>query len=373
MRRINSIYIYQKTGWPGFTWDNEALLPLLTDVRHKQGRLSGYMELLGFAMRNEEALQTITDDILKSNEIEGELLNAAEVRSSVARHLGIPVAGLVNAGKEVDGVVEMMLDATQKYAKPLSADRLFSWHSSLFPAGRSGMHKITVGNWRKNDKGPMQVVSGAMGKEKVHYEAPDAKVLKKEMNLFLKWFNQKQNIDPVLKSGIAHLWFITIHPFDDGNGRIARAIADMQLTKADDHSKRFYSMSAQIRVERKKYYEILEKTQKGGLDITAWLSWYLNCLSGALKATDKRLQAILQKTKFWDKHVRTIINERQRFMINKLFDGFEGKLNSTKWAKMTKCSADTALRDIQDLIKKKILAKEKAGGRSTNYVLIMKA
>ncbi len=369
MRRIHPVYIYQKNGWPDFTWDTEALLPLLADVRHKQGRLSGYMELLGFAMRNEEAMETITSDILKSNEIEGELLNAAEVRSSVARHMGLAVAGMVRAGKEVDGVVEMMLDATQNYNKPLSADRLFGWHSSLFPSGRSGMHKITTGNWRKNDKGPMQVVSGAMGKEKIHYEAPDAKVLKKEMNRFLKWFGQKQNTDPVLKSGIAHLRFITIHPFDDGNGRMARAIADMQLTKADDHSKRFFSMSAQIRLERKKYYEVLEKTQKGGLDITEWLTWYLSCLRRALNATDVRLQAILQKTKFWDKHKDNGINERQRFMINKLFDGFDGKLNTSKWAKITKCSPDTALRDIQDLTKKKILKKEEAGGRSTNYIL----
>jgi Fic family protein len=369
MRRLVPIYIYQKKGWPGFTWDNEVLLPVLTDVRHKQGRLAGYMELLGFAMRSEEALQTITDDILKSNEIEGELLNAAEVRSSVARHLGIHVAGLVRAGKEVDAVVEMMLDATQNHDKALTAERLFGWHSSLFPSGRSGMHKITTGNWRKNDKGPMQVVSGAMGKEKVHYEAPDAKFVKKEMSLFFKWFNAKQNLDPVLKSGVAHLWFVTIHPFDDGNGRIARAIADMQLTKADDYSKRFYSMSAQIQQERKVYYSILEKTQKGSMDITAWLHWYLNCLSRAISATDKRLQAILQKTKFWDKHIHTEINERQRYMINKLFDGFDGKLNTSKWAKITKCSPDTALRDIQDLMKKKILMKEEAGGRSTNYFL----
>jgi Fic family protein len=369
MRRLNTIYIYQKTGWPGFIWDHEVLMPLLADVRHKQGRLTGYMELLGFTLRNEETLQTLTSDILKSNEIEGELLNAAEVRSSVARHLGIHVAGLVRAGKEVDGVVEMMLDATQQYAKPLSADRLFGWHSSLFPSGRSGMHKITAGNWRKNDKGPMQVVSGAMGKEKIHYEAPHAKALKKEMSLFFKWFNTKQNTDPVLKSGIAHLWFITIHPFDDGNGRIARAIADMQLTKADDYSKRFYSMSAQIRLDRKRYYEILEKTQKGGLDITGWLTWYLNCLSRALSATDTRLQAILRKTKFWDKHAQSGMNERQRLMINKLFDGFDGKLNTSKWAKITKCSQDTALRDIQDLMKKKILKKEDSGGRSTNYIL----
>lgn len=369
MRRLYPIYIYEKSGWPAFSWDLEALAPLLAEVRYKQGRLNGYMDFLGFTMRNEETLQTVTTDVLKSNEIEGEFLNMAEVRSSVARHLGIQTAGMVRSGPEVDGVVEMMLDATQNYSKTLSADRLFGWHSSLFPSGRSGMHKITVGNWRKNDKGPMQVVSGAMGKEKVHYEAPDSKLVKKEMHAFLKWFNQKQTLDPVLKSGIAHFWFITIHPFDDGNGRIARAIADMQLARADDFAKRFYSMSAQIRVERKMYYSILEKTQKSGLNITVWLHWYLSCLNRALTASDVRIQNVMRKTHFWDKHSRSEINARQRVMLNKLFDGFEGKLTTSKWAKITKCSPDTALRDIQDLMKKKILAKENGGGRSTTYVL----
>ncbi len=362
-------YIHQRADWPHFTWDNEAILPLLAAVRHKQGRLKGNMEMLGFISRNETTLQTLTLDVLKSTEIEGEILNPHQVRSSIARHLGLDIAGLVPSDRNIDGIVEMMLDATQNYARPLTKDRLLGWQNALFPSGRSGVHKITTGNWRNSDAGPMQVVSGAMGKENIHFEAPDAKQLNKEMKTFLKWLNTNSKMDAVLKSAIAHLWFVTLHPFDDGNGRIARAIADMQLAKADNDAQRFYSMSAQIRIDRKAYYDILEKTQKGNLDITNWIVWYLNCLSKALHSTEKRLQQVLSKTKFWDKHIRSAINERQRLLINKLFDGFEGNLTSSKWAKMTKCSADTALRDIQDLIKKKILAKAEGGGRSTSYIL----
>ncbi len=363
-------YIYQIKGWPNFTWNNDDLLPLLSVVRHKQGRLKGYMEVLGFALRNETTLQALTLEVLKSSDIEGEVLNPEQVRSSIALKLGMDVAGLMPAGRNVDGVVEMMLDATQKYNKPLSKNRLFAWHSALFPTGRSGMFKITVGDWRDNEKGPMQVVSGAMGKERVHYQAPDAKVLEKEMKSFLKWFNAKDDLDAVIKSAVAHLWFVTIHPFDDGNGRMARAIADMQLARSDGDQQRFYSMSAQIRLERKAYYDILERIQNGtSLDITKWLVWYLKCLDKALNETDKVLKGVLNKSRFWDKHQHTHINTRQRMMINKLFDGFDGKLNSSKWAKIAKCSADTALRDIQDLISKDILVQENAGGRSTSYDL----
>ncbi len=362
-------YIYQNKKWPEFTWDSEALFPLLINVKHKQGRLKGNMEMLGFAVRSETTLQTLTMDVLKSTEIEGELLNPDQVRSSIARRLGMDVAGLVPADRDVEEVVEMMLDATQNYSKSLTKDRLFAWHSALFPSGRRRMHKIRVGNWRTNDNGPMHLVSGAMWKEKVHYEAPDANRLNEEMKIFLKWLNTNKEIDTVLKSAIAHLWFVTIHPFDDGNGRMARAIADMQLAKADKDEQRFYSMSAQIRVERKGYYQLLEKTQKGNLNITQWLLWYLSCLDRALNTTDERLQAALKKTKFWDANTNTTINERQRTMINKLFDGFDGKLTSSKWAKTAMCSADTALRDLQDLMQKNILIKEAAGGRSTNYVL----
>ncbi|MDQ3109718.1 MAG: Fic family protein, partial [Bacteroidota bacterium] len=345
MRRI---YIHQQTNWPDFKWNHEAVLPLLANVRHKQGFLKGYLGALGFEMRNETALQTLTLDVLKSSEIEGEIYDSDQVRSSIARHLGMDVAGLVPADRNVDGVVEMMLDATQNYNTPLNSERLFNWHSSLFPTERSGMNKITVGNWRNNKKGPMQVVSGAMGKERVHFEAPEADRLKHEMKLFFKWFNSENNLDSVLKSAIAHFWFVTIHPFDDGNGRIARALADMQLTKADGDPQRFYSMSAQIRLERKFYYEMLEKVQKGTLDITEWIMWYLNCMHRALNATDETMHRVLEKTKFWDEHSQLPINERQRLLINKLFDGFDGKLTSSKWAKIAKCSPDTALRDITD-------------------------
>jgi Fic family protein len=362
-------YIHQLSKWPDFEWNHEIILPVLSKVRHKQGRIKGYMEVLGFALRDETTLQTLTQDVLKSTEIEGELLNPDQVRSSIARHLGMDVAGLVPSDRNVEGVVEMMLDATQNYQQPLNKNRLFGWHASLFPTGRSGMNKIAIGKWRDNKKGPMQVVSGAMGKERVHYEAPDSDKLNKEMKSFLDWFNAPDSTDAVLKSAIAHLWFVTIHPFDDGNGRIARALADMQLARADGDNQRFYSMSAQIQVERKSYYHILEKVQKGSIDITEWLVWFLHCMDRALSVTDEVLKRVLNKTKFWDTHSQTNVNERQRLMINKLFDGFDGKLNSSKWAKIAKCSADTALRDIQDLIDKEILQKDTAGGRSTNYVL----
>lgn len=364
-----SKYIHQHADWPNFKWDNEAVLSLLSNVRHKQGRLKGYLEALGFALRDETTLQTLTLDVMKSSEIEGEFLDAGQVRSSIARHLGMEVAGMVPADRNVDGVVEMMLDATRNFNESLDKYRLCNWHAVLFPEGKSGANKIVVGDWRDNQKGSMQVVSGAMGKERVHFEAPEAERLEQEMNLFLKWFAEDNLTDVVLKSAIAHLYFVTIHPFDDGNGRIARAIADMQLAQSDGDNQRFYSMSAQIRLERNAYYNMLEKAQRGNLDVTEWLLWYLDCLDRALNATDETLQRVLKKTKFWDKHHDVAINERQRLLINKLFDGFDGKLTSSKWAKIAKCSADTALRDINDLIGKGVLEKEDAGGRSTGYIL----
>ena len=367
MRR--KVYIYEQEGWPEMSWDLSAVVTLLSSVRHHQGRLRGYMEALGFAVKTHTGLLNLTQDVLKSSEIEGEFLDAAQVRSSIARKLGLEVAGLVPSDRHVDGVVEMMLDATQKAHLPLSKKRLCAWHAALFPTGRSGMHKITVGDWRKAGQGPMQVVSGALGKERVHFEAPSSKRLPAEMKKFLAWFNGDRTMDPVLKSALAHFWFVTIHPFDDGNGRIARAIADLQLTRSDAEPQRFYSMSAQIRADRKGYYEVLEKTQKGTLDITAWIKWYLGCLQKALEVSERSVQNVLAKTKFWDRHSKTEVNERQRKMINMLFDGFEGHLHSSKWAKITKCSSDTALRDIQDLVNKKILKKASAGGRSTHYEL----
>ena len=363
-------YIYHLSNWPKFYWDQEKIAQTLTDVRHRQGLLVGKMNALGFSLRDEAILQTLTLDVLKSNEIEGEILNPEQVRSSIARRLGMPVAVLIPSDHHVDGVVEMMLDATQNFETELSDERLFNWHAALFPTGRSGMYKITTGDWRKGDRGPMQVVSGPIGQERVHFEAPDSSVLEKEMRIFLEWFNNKIDIDPVLKAAIAHLWFVTIHPFDDGNGRITRAITDMQLARADKSAQRFYSMSAQIQKERKQYYDILESSQKSDdLDITKWLDWFLACLNRALDATQEILAAVFLKAHFWDKHFNKPINERQRIMLNKLLDGFTGKLTSAKWAKITKCSHDTALRDIKDLIKQDMLIQDDFGGRSTSYSL----
>ena len=364
-----NIYIHQHKNWPNFTWDNGLLIQLTGEVRNLQGRIMGKMESLGFELRNEAVLDTLTLEVIKSTEIEGEFLNPDQVRSSIARRLGMEIAGSVESDRNVDGMVDMMIDATQQCNKPLTAERLFNWHSALFPAGRSGMHRITVANWRDDSTGPMQVVSGPMGKEKVHFQAPDSFLVEREMQRFIDWFNIEDGIDQVLKAAIAHLWFVTIHPFDDGNGRIARALTDMLLARSDKSAQRFYSMSAQIRKERKRYYELLERTQKADLDITAWLHWFLNCLMDALKSTESILANVLLKADFWNKHSKTTINERQKLMLNKLLDNFEGKLTTSKWAKIAKCSADTALRDIQDLINKDILLKEEAGGRSTNYEL----
>jgi Fic family protein len=362
-------FIHQKANWPDFTWKSDEFLDLLSEVRNLQGRLFGKMETLGFDLRNEALLDTLTLDVIKSSEIEGEFLNPDQVRSSIARRLGMEIAGAVESDRNVEGVVEMMLDATQNCFAPLTADRLFDWHAALFPTGRSGMYKITVADWRKDDAGPMQVVSGAMGKEKVHFQAPDSDAVVKEMTRFIEWFNNRR-IDLVIKAAVAHLWFVTIHPFDDGNGRITRALTDMLLAQSDNSNQRFYSMSAQIRLERKQYYEVLEKTQKGDLDITDWIVWFLKCLNGALKSTDSVLTRVLFKADFWRKHINTPINDRQRKLLNKLMDGFDGKLTSSKWAKIAKCSKDSAVRDINDLIDKGILQKEAAGGRSTNYELI---
>lgn len=363
------IYIYQQDDWPNFKWNSDEFIGLLSEARNLQGRLFGKMESLGFDLRNEAFLDTLTLDVLKSSEIEGELLNPDQVRSSIARKLGLEIAGLVESDRNVDGVVEMMLDATQNCFKPLTKERLFDWHAALFPTGRSGMSKITIADWRKDTSGPMQVVSGAIGKEKVHFQAPDSLRIDNEMNIFFNWFNNNFETDLVLKAAIAHLWFVTIHPFDDGNGRIARALTDMLLAQSDKSTQRFYSMSAQIRLERKQYYEILEKTQKGNLDITEWIKWFLNCLINSLKSTDIILNRVLFKAEFWEKHSNTKINERQKKLLNKIFDGFEGKLTSSKWATIAKCSKDTAIRDINDLISKNILKKEEAGGRSTSYEL----
>lgn len=359
-------YIYQSDTWPNFTWDEQEIQIVLGKLRYLQGKLIGQMSALGFSQKEQAILNTLTLDVIKSSEIEGERLNYDQVRSSIARRLGMEYAGMVDSDRNVEGVVEMMLDATQNYNQTLDEERLFGWHAALFPLGRSGMYKIDTACYRS---GEMQVVSGVMGKEKVHYQAPPPDVVKKEMDIFLQWFNKDTKMDLVLKAAIAHFWFIIIHPFDDGNGRIARAISDLLLARSDDSSQRFYSLSSQILIERKLYYAVLQKEQHSNGDITEWLSWFLNCLLKAIISTDETIKNVLQKAEFWDKQAETILNSRQRLMLNKLLDGFEGKLTSSKWAKISKCSSDTALRDIQDLISKGILQKENAGGRSTNYEL----
>ena len=360
-------FIYEHKNWTNFTWQESRINAIFGEVRNLQGKVTGQMNTLGFATKEETTLTTLTLDVIKSSEIEGEKLDYDQVRSSIARQLGINIAGLIPANRNVDGVVEMMLDATQNYQIPLTHKRLFGWHSALFPTGYSGMHSIEVGRYRT---GEMQIVSGAFGKERVHFEAVPASKMKEEMDLFLKWFNNNVALDPVLKAAIAHFWFIIIHPFDDGNGRIARAISDLMLARADQSNERFYSMSSQILVERKQYYEVLHRVQHSTGDITDWLMWFLHCLRNSLLNTEKILKKIVRKTEFWKNHENTLINQRQRLVLNKLFDGFEGKLKSSKWAKIAKCSPDTALRDIKDLIDKDILRQEKQGGRSTNYELV---
>ncbi len=365
-----SSYIHELKDWPRFRWNEKDLAKPLAAVRHKQGRLIGRMESLGFNLRAEANLQTITEEVVKSSEIEGEVLDRDQVRSSIARRLGIDIGALTPADRHVEGVVEMILDATENYADALTDERLFGWHAALFPTGRSGMHKITVGTWRKDQSGPMQVVSGAIGREHVHFQAPVAERLEKEMQTFLTWFNgDNVAVDPVIKAAIAHLWFVTIHPFDDGNGRIARAIADQALARSENCAQRFYSMSAQIRKERNAYYDILETTQKGDLDIMSWLEWFLSCLDRAFDGAETILAAVLQKARFWEQYAGEAFNDRQRLVINRLLDGFEGKLTSSKWAKLVKSSQDTALRDIDDLVQRRILIKDAAGGRSTSYSL----
>jgi Fic family protein len=364
------IYIHELSDWPEFRWDQNRLAERLAAVRHRQGRLIGRMEALGFALRSEATLENLTQEVLKSSEIEGEILDREQVRSSIARRLGIDIGGLTAADRHVEGVVEMMLDATEKNSEPLTEERLFGWHAAMFPTGRSGMKRIKVGGWRDDASGPMQVVSGPIGRERVHYEAPPAPRLAAEMKAFLDWFNGEAAIDPVLKAAVAHLWLVTVHPFDDGNGRIARAIADMALARSEGTAQRFYSMSAQIRQERNAYYDILEHTQKGDLDITPWLEWFLGCLDRAFDGAEHTLANVFNKARFWEKHAGAAFNDRQRDMLNRLLNGFEGKLTTSKWALIEKCSQDTALRDIDDLVARGILRKDPAGGRSTSYSLV---
>jgi Fic family protein len=363
-------YIHELPDWPNFSFDEAIIAERLPAVSRKQGRLLGRMEFLGFELQQEAELYTLTEDVLRTSEIEGEILDKQQVRSSIAQHLGMDIPGLVKADHAVEGVVEMMLDATRHFDKPLTSERLYSWHAALFPTGRSGMHKITVGDWRKAEAGPMQVVSGPIGRETIHFEALDAKRLPQEMARFLEWFEAHFKGDLNLKAGIAHLWFVTIHPFEDGNGRTARALADMLLARAEGSPHRFYSMSAEIQRQHKSYYDILEMTQKGSLDITSWLVWFLEALEGAIDGAEIITGKVMAKAKFWSCNADQNFNARQQKMLNRLLDGFEGKLTSSKWAKICKCSQDTATRDINDLIEKGALEKEPGGGRSTSYALV---
>ncbi len=357
------MYIHQLKNWPLFTWNSTEVSTLLGTVRYQQGKILGQMQALGFGQLQENRLVTLTKDVLKTCEIEGEFLNPEQVRSSIARQLGIEIAGAVATERNVDGIVEMLLDATQNYNIPLTEERLFDWHSALFPTGRSGMFKIKTGAWRD---GAMQVTSGAMGKEIIHFEAPKAEKMQSEMKLFLDWIHNEKNLDPVLKAALAHLWFVTIHPFDDGNGRITRAITDMLLAQADESSQRFYSMSAQIQIERNTYYTLLESTQKGDLDCTDWIVWFLTCLLRSMKQTDETISKSIARTKFWETNKVTIFNARQQKIVQLLLDDFFGNLTVSKYAKISKISTDTALRDLQDLVKKEVL--EQLGlGRSTHY------
>jgi len=363
------VFIYELEDWPRYYWDAKRLESKLAEVRHRQGRLIGRMESLGFSLRHEALLQTLTQDVVESSEIEGEVLNREQVRSSIARRLGIDIGALAPVDRNVEGMVEMMLDATQNFEMPLTRERLFGWHASLFPTGYSGLLRIQTGTWRDDAHGPMQVVSGPVGREHVHYQAPSALAVNRDMEALLTWFESGEAVDPVLKSALAHLWFVTIHPFDDGNGRIARALADLALARSEQTSQRFYSMSAQIHAERKTYYDMLETTQKGTLDVTPWMEWFLNCLDRAFDRTETTLASVFIKARFWEAHSGTPFNDRQRLMLNMLTDGFEGKLTSSKWAKIAKCSQDTALRDITELVAAGVLFKDPSAGRSTSYSL----
>lgn len=363
------MYIYESKDWPKFHWNTNAIAAPLASVRHRQGRLIGHMEALGLKFRQEAILQTLTADVLKSSEIEGERLDAEQVRSSIARRLGIDIGALKAADRHVEGFVEMILDATRRYDKALAESRLFDWHAALFPTGRSGMTKIRVGAWRNDSSGPMQVVSGPVDKERVHFEAPKARRVPREIKAFLKWFEGGEPMDPVLKAGLAHLWFVTIHPFDDGNGRLARAMADMALARSENSPQRFYSMSAQIRRERRAYYDILERTQRGTMDITPWMEWFLGCLGRAIDGAQETLSTILAKARFWERIKDVNLNDRQRLVINRLLDGFEGKLTTSKYATLAKCSQDTAHRDILELIDGGLMVQNPEGGRSTSYSL----
>lgn len=362
-------YIWQDPRWPNLRYGLASLAQRLADVSRVQGVLIGRLADVGIALRAEASLSALTEDVIKTSEIEGEQLDLASVRSSIARHLGVDIGALAPIDRHAEGVVEMVLDATANCGAPITRQRLFGWHAALFPTGYSGLAQIKTGNWRDDASGPMRVVSGPIGRQRVHFEAPPADRLETEMSLFLDWVNGSSTEPALIKAGLAHLWFVTVHPFDDGNGRVARAIGDLLLARADGSPQRFYSLSAQIQRERKRYYDILERTQKGSLDVTEWLVWFLDTLYRAIDQAQRTLDAVLAKARFWQHWATTPFNERQVKLLNRLLNGFEGKLTSSKWAAIAKCSPDTALRDINELLSYGILRKTAAGGRSTSYEL----
>ncbi len=369
MKSVDKRYIWQQSDWPHWAYDPKRLASLLARVHRAQGYLLGRMHDLGLDLHDQATLRVLTEDVLKTSEIEGEKLNHDSVRSSIARRLGIDIGALAPADRQVDGLVDMVLDATQRHDTPLTIERLFGWHAAMFPTGYSGLNKIRVGQWRDDAQGPMQVVSGPLHRQKVHNEAPPAYALDAEMTDFLNWFNGDQEEDPAVRAGLAHLWFVTVHPFEDGNGRIARAVGDLALARADKSAQRYYSLSAQIQRERKDYYYHLEAAQKGDLDATAWLEWFLACLLRAIQGAEETLAQVLAKARFWQSWAGTPLNDRQSKLLNKLLDGFEGKLTSSKWAVIARCSQDTALRDITELLERGVLKKSEASGRSTSYEL----
>ena len=370
MKSGDKRYLWQRDDWPQWTYDHERLAPLLGQAHQAQGHLLGRMHDLGMDSRDQASLRVLTEDVLKTSEIEGEKLNLDSVRSSVARRLGVDIGALAPADRHIDGMVDMVLDATQHHDAPLTAERLFGWHAAMFSSGYSGLSTIRVGEWRDDSQGPMQVISGPLHRQKVHYEAPPAHQLDAEMADFLLWFNVDRQDDPVIKAGLAHLWLVTIHPFDDGNGRIARAVGDMALSRAAASAQRYFSLSAQIQLERKAYYDHLEATQKGTMDVTNWLAWFLSCLLRSVHGAEQALSSVLMKARYWQQWASVPMNDRQIKMLNKLLDGFDGKLTSSKWAAMGKCSQDTALRDISDLLERGVLMKSAASGRSTSYELV---
>jgi Fic family protein len=369
--REENMYIWQRPNWPNFSWDGKRLLEPLAGASHRQGRLLGSMARLGFALKLDAQLEALTEEVIKSSEIEGEVLDRNSVRSSIARRLGVQHAAVAPPDRRTDGVVQMMLDATQNYASPLTPERLFGWHAALFPTGYSGIHRVLTGAWRTDAEGAMQVVSGPLGRQHVHYEAPPASRVEAEMKRFLSWFNEPRGTEGLIRAGLAHLWFVTIHPFEDGNGRMARAIADKALAQSENSGQRFYSVSSQIRKERAQYYDSLESAQKGDVDVTEWLLWFLDCFSRAIEGAEETSASVLKKADFWQQHAGETLIDRQKAMLNRYLDGFEGNLTAKKWAKMTHVSIPTAQRDINDLVERGILRRNPGGSKNTSYDIVL--